>query len=135
MQEALTNTDERSPIVAIKQKELELAAELVTARQAAERTVAEAREWVASYLRQVERDARAFAATEYRTALEAVDDEAAAIRAAGQREAVAIARVGALQMGAAVGQILHIVVPRVVEHGTVSTPGAIVGQEAQVNHA
>jgi vacuolar-type H+-ATPase subunit H len=135
MQNILVGDDGRSPVVAIKQKELELAAELSATKEVAERTVAEAHQAAAAYLRQVERDARAFAATEYRRALDEVEAEAAEIRAAGERAALVIAARGAAHMNAAVDRILHIVVPQASHNGPMIPPATAVGQEAQVSHA
>ena len=135
MEQALLGKDERSSVVAIKQKELELAAELSTAREVVERAVAEARQWAVSYLRQVEREARAFAATEYRAALEAIDVEAAAIRAEGDRAALTVAERGAPLLADAAGRILHIVLPGVTERRVLDPHGFPMEQEAQVSHA
>jgi vacuolar-type H+-ATPase subunit H len=127
--------NERSPLVAVKQKELELAAELATAQQAAQREVEAARQWTTAYRRQAERDAREAAAVAYRSYLAAADAEAAAIRAEGQRTAARIAEQGAPAIEDAVQRILQIVVPSPIDQQRKETDGQVPTHKAQVSHA
>lgn len=131
MHKAATATHGSSPLVAIKQKELELAAELALAQQAAEREIAAARQWVGAYLRQIERQAHEAAAIEIRAALESAGAEAANIRVEGERVAAAIMAAGTPRMAEAVEHIVTIVVPAVSQNDIAITNSP----KAQVDHA
>lgn len=131
MQTIETHTGPPSPLVAIKHKELELAAELALARQAAERDVEAARQRATSMLRHIEREAQEAVAIRYRAALEAAEQQASTIRAGGQRAAAAITAQGTPLVAEAAARIVAIVVPAVKQDATAS-----VGMgKARVDHA
>jgi vacuolar-type H+-ATPase subunit H len=107
-----TDANHRSPIVIIKQKELELADRLAAAQAAAERAMLEARRRAADERERAERDGRAAAAAFYQAELEAIDGEAQNVCADGDRMAAQIAERGAQVLDQAAQGILAIVLPR-----------------------
>lgn len=104
-------SDELSPIIVIKQKELELADRLAAAKQAAERAILEARQWAFQFREQARRDGQEQATAFYRAELAAADVEAEKLRADGERVAARIAERGTRILNQAVHRILDIVLP------------------------
>ncbi len=100
-----------SPLLAIKQKELEVADRIARASQAAERAVLDARQAAAQARDQAERDGRDQAQVTYRAELDAADAEAAMVRAHGEAAATAILERGGTVMDEAVRRILAVVRP------------------------
>ncbi len=104
-------TDGLSPIVVIKQKELELAERLASAKQTTERAILEARQWATEFRDQAEREGQEQATAFYRTQLEACDAEAEKIGAEGELSARWVAERGSRSLDQAVKYILEIVLP------------------------
>lgn len=104
-------TDRLSPIIVIKQKELELAERLAAAKQASERAVLEARQWATGIRDQAEREGQEQATAFYHAQLEACDAEAGKIGEEGELSARWIAERGGRSLDQAVKHILEIVLP------------------------
>lgn len=102
---------EQSPIVIIKQKELELAERLALAKQAAEREILEARQWATDCRDRAEREGLEKANLYYRAELEACDAEAEKVREDGALAARWIAESGNRNLEQAVQAILELVLP------------------------
>jgi F-type H+-transporting ATPase subunit b len=103
-----------SPIVVIREKEIELAERLAAAKRSAERAILDAHQWAAHYRDRAEREGQADAAAFYRAELAAADADAAKIREEGEQAAAQIAARGRLALDAAVARILEIVLPEAV---------------------
>ena len=106
------NGNQPSPLVAIEQKELELAGRLATAQAATERAILETRRWAADARERAEREGREAAARFYRAELDAIDAEAQSVCAESERVAIEIAERGARALDQAAQRILAIVLPR-----------------------
>jgi vacuolar-type H+-ATPase subunit H len=104
-------THELSPIVVIKQKELELSERLAAARLAAKRAILEARQWATDHRDQAEREGQEQATAFFRAELEACDAEAEKIRADGELSARWIAERGSRGLDQAMQCILEIILP------------------------
>ena len=104
-----------SPLLAIKQKELDVADRIAAAHQAAERAVLDARRAASQARDGAERDGRAQAEVTYRAELDAADAEAGRIRAHGEAAAAAILERGGDVLDEAVRRILAVVLPNVEE--------------------
>ncbi len=104
-------TDSLSPIVVIKQKELELAERLAAAKQTAERALLKARQWATEFRDQAEREGQEQATAFYRMQLEACDAQAEKIGAEGELSARWVAERGSRSLDQAVKYILEIVLP------------------------
>jgi vacuolar-type H+-ATPase subunit H len=105
------HTNEQSPLVAIKQKELELAARLMVARQEAAQEIASAHAWAAQEHIRAEELGRSEAIAELRDQLGQADREAADIRVAGEYAARTQLEHGRAIIPQSVQQILVIVLP------------------------
>jgi vacuolar-type H+-ATPase subunit H len=101
-----------SPIVVIKQKELELADRLAEAHAAAERAIFEAHRWADDARDRAENDGREAAAAVYQAGLEAIDVEAEGVRAQGDRTAAEISERGAYILDQVTQRMLAFVLPR-----------------------
>jgi vacuolar-type H+-ATPase subunit H len=112
-------TNEPSPVVVIKQKELELAERQATAKRAAEQSILEARQWATDYRDRAERDGQEKAAAFYRVEIEACDTEAEKVRVDGELSARWIAERGSRGLDRAVQLIMQVVLP------SPPSPGAI----------
>lgn len=104
-------TNETSPVVIIKQKEIELAERWARAKQATERAALEARQWATDYRDRAEREGQEKANVFRRAELEACDAEAEKIRAEGDLSARWIAESGARGLDLAVQRILEVILP------------------------
>jgi vacuolar-type H+-ATPase subunit H len=102
---------ERSPLVVIKEKELELADRRAAAKESAARAILDAQKWAANLREQAEREGQVDAAAFYRSELEAAEREAASIISEGELVAAQIAKQGQATMSQAVTRILEIVLP------------------------
>lgn len=101
-----------SPLVAIKQKELALAAELAAAKHTAQREIDRARHWAAAHVRHAEQAARDAAAIHMRTVLQSAEAEAQTIRTEGERAAALVAQRGQHNVAQAVqGIVAHMLPP------------------------
>ncbi len=100
-----------SPMVVIKQKEIELERRLAEARAAAARTISDARQWASAYRSQAEKDAQEVAEAYYLAELESVDAEADRLRLEGEQIASRIAERGARVLDQAVERVLEIILP------------------------
>jgi vacuolar-type H+-ATPase subunit H len=103
--------DELSPVVIIKQKELELAERWAKAKQAAEQATLAARQWATEYRDRAEREGQEKASLFHRSELEACDKEAEQVRTEGELSARWIAERGSRGMDQAVQLILEIILP------------------------
>ncbi|MBI4470344.1 MAG: hypothetical protein HY650_13580 [Acidobacteria bacterium] len=101
-----------SPLVVIRQKELELERRLTEARDAAERAVRDAQEWATKYLNQAEKEGLELAESYYLAELKAVDEEAEKICRSGEQEASRIAGRSAQVLEGAADLILDIILPQ-----------------------
>ena len=103
--------DELSPVVIIKQKELELAERYANAKQAAERATLEAQQWATERRDRAEREGLEKASLFRRAELEACDAQAEQIRTEGELSARWIAERGSRGMDQAVQRIMEIILP------------------------
>lgn len=103
--------DTISPLLAIKQKELELADRLAAVKAAAVNEVLDAQKWAANLREQAERDGQADAAAAYREALDQADAEAQRILGEGERAAAEILNEGKNAMPEAITRILELALP------------------------
>jgi vacuolar-type H+-ATPase subunit H len=104
--------NEPSPLVVIKQKELELAARLVAAREEAAQELADARASAMQEYARAEGLGRAEAAAQLRDQIEAAERDATAIRSAGERAAMMYLEQGRALLPRAAQEILAIVLPK-----------------------
>lgn len=102
---------ERSPLVVIREKEIELAERLAAAKRAADDAILAARQWAATYRDQAEREGQQAALDWYHAQLEQADLEAQRIIGEGEREAAQITERGRRVLPQAVERILEIVLP------------------------
>jgi vacuolar-type H+-ATPase subunit H len=105
--------NEHSPIVAIRQKELEIADRLAVAKAEAEQAIKAAREWAAVYCQQAKLQGEHEASSYYQAELAAADTEAQKICEDGELAAKRIAERGVVIRGEAIQRILEIVLPKV----------------------
>jgi vacuolar-type H+-ATPase subunit H len=115
-------TNQLSPVVIIKQKELELAERWAKAKQAAERATLEARQWATEYRDRAEREGQEKAAVFRRAELEACDVQAEKVRTEGELSARWIAERGSRGMDQAVQRILEIILPTLPQPRASPTP-------------
>ena len=100
-----------SPVVVIKEKELELADRWAAAKQATDRSALEARQWATDYRDRAEREGQEQANLFFRRELEACDAQAEKVLSEGELSARWIAERGSRGMDQAVRRILEIVLP------------------------
>jgi vacuolar-type H+-ATPase subunit H len=103
---------ELSPIVAIRQKELELADRISEAKREAEQSVAAAHQRASDQLVLAEHEAQEEAASLRRSWLLDADSECRQLRACSDRKVAQITEQGAIALDRAVQAILEIVLPR-----------------------
>jgi vacuolar-type H+-ATPase subunit H len=104
--------DSKSPLLAIQEKEFELADRLAAAKAEALNEVLAAQKWAANLREQAQRGGQADAATEYRAALDQADADAQRILDEGERAAAQIAQAGRNALPEAIARILEIVLPQ-----------------------
>jgi vacuolar-type H+-ATPase subunit H len=102
---------EPSPVVIIKQKELELAERWAKAKQAAEHATLRARQWASERRDRAEREGQEKASLFRRAELEACDVEAEKIRTDGELSAQWISQRGRRSLEQAVQRILETILP------------------------
>lgn len=118
-----------SPLVAIKQKEFALAAELAAAKQTAQGEIDRARRWAAAHVRHAEQEAREAAAIRMRTVLQSAEAEALLIRTEGERAATLVAQRGRPAVAQAVQQIMALVLPPIADAASSDETPAIHAEE------
>ena len=114
------DNNEPSPVVVIKQKELDLAYRFAKAKQAADQAALEARQSATEMRDRAEREGQEKATIYRRAELESCDVEAEKIRSDGELGARWIGEKGSRQMDLAVQRILEIILPSHPQPG--STP-------------
>lgn len=128
-------TNDLSPVVIIKQKELDLAERQTTAKQAAERVILEARQWATEYRDRAEREGQDESAVYYRAELEACEAEADKVLKDGELASRWIAERGTRGLDQAVQLILDIVLPSLSPpESSISPPGSRVSRNLPETH-
>ena len=104
--------NQRSPLLAIRQKELEIGERVQAAKQAAEQSLLAARHSATEMRDQAEREGRAAALARLQAELAIADVEAVQVRAQSESLADQIAKRGAQRLELAVERILEYVLPK-----------------------